>query len=202
MLSRTHPEVHHYKQAFEVCRVIDPQLQCCIALCFDTGCDRRCYQAPDASVRENAVILPGDGDQPRGSQDIILYNNFGPPLQCISDVHPLYPSLHYVLLFPTGQLGWYPKIFYNTLEDDAEGSCIHVTMAEYHHYHLFICPSDVESNHIFLTANLYQEYVCETWAVTEQNCLNWIRLNQKDLRVDVYKGLVDAVAASADADWN
>jgi hypothetical protein len=60
----------------------------------------------------------------------------------------------------------------------------------------------VESDHIFHTCNLYQEYVCETWAVSEQNRLNWLRHNQGDLRSDLYKGLVDAVAANADADWD
>ena len=198
MLFRTHHGVHQYKQAFELTRVIPPERQCRIALRFDTGCDRRRYQAPDASVREIAVILPGDGDQVKGSQDIILYRNFGPPLQRISDIHPLYPSLRYVLLFPTGQLGWFPNIPYHI----QQGKRAHVSMAQYYRYRLFIRPTDVESNHIFLTCNLYQEYVCETWAIAEQNRLNWIRFHQKELRVDVYKGLVDAVAADADADWN
>ena len=198
MLFRTHHGVHQYKQAFELTRVIPPERQCRIALRFDTGCDRRRYQAPDASVREIAVILPGDGDQVKGSQDIILYRNFGPPLQRISDIHPLYPSLRYVLLFPTGQLGWFPNIPYHI----QQGKRAHVSMAQYYRYRLFIRPTDVESNHIFLTCNLYQEYVCETWAIAEQNRLNWIRFHQKELRVDVYKGLVVAVAADADADWN
>ena len=152
--------------------------------------------------REIAVILPGDGDQIRGSQDIILYRNSGEPLQRISDVHPLYPSLRYVLLFPTGQLGWHPKILYQTVEEGAQSKRKHVTMAEYQRYRLFIRPLDVESNHIFLTCNLFQEYVCETWAVAEQNRLNYLRYHQKELRVEVYKGLVDAVAVDTDADWN
>ena len=160
-------------------RGLAPDLQCRIALRFDTGCDRRRYQAPDASVREIAVILPGDGDQIRGSQDIILYRNSGQPLQRISDVHPLYPCLRYVLLFPTGQLGWHPKILYQTVEEGAQSKRKHVTMAEYQRYRLFIRPSDVESNHLFLTGNLFQEYVCETWAVTEKNRLNYLRYHQK-----------------------
>ena len=45
-------------------------------------------------------------------------------------------------------------------------------------------------------------HVVETWAIAEQNRLNWIRFNQSKLRVEVYKGLVDAVAANAELDWN
>ena len=198
MLFRHHPAVQHYKQAMELCRHIPLEQQCRISLRFDTGCDRRRYQAPDASVREIAVILPGDGDQVRGSQDIILYRNSGQPLQRISDTHPFYPSLRYVLLFPTGQLSWHPTIEYTT----QDGKRKYVSLAEFHRYRLFIRPLHVESNHIFLTSNLFQEYVCEAWAVADQNRLNWIRLHQRELRVDVYKGLVDAVAANADADWN
>ena len=65
----------------------------------------------------------------------------------------------------------------------------------HHCYRLFICPLDVESNHIFLSCNLFQECVCEPWAVAEQNCLNWVRQHQRELRVDVYKGLVNAVCS-------
>jgi hypothetical protein len=75
-------------------------------------------------------------------------------------------------------------------------------MAEYHRYHLFICPTDIESNHMFLTGNLFQEYACETWEIVEQNRLNYLRHNQDKLRSELYQGLVDAVAANADTDWN
>ena len=170
MLWRSHPGVALYKQAYQLSLAIPPERQCRIALRFDAGCDRRRYQAPDASVREIAVILPGDGDQVRGSQDIILYRNHGPPLQRISDSHPLYPALCYVLLYPTGQLSWHPTILYQTVEEGAPHrgrERIYVSLGEYHCYCLFIRAPDVESNHFFLTANLYQEYVCEIWAVSE-----------------------------------
>jgi hypothetical protein len=210
MLWHSHPGVRLYRQAFELTHAIPQEQQCCIALCFAAGCDRHCYQAPDASVREVAVILPGDGDQIRGSQDIVLYRLHGEPLQCISDIHPFYPSLRYVLLFPTGQLGWYHNLFYRDVEEEPEGhadgphdtSQKHISMVEYQHYRLFIRPRDIESNHIFLTGNLFQEYVCETWAIAEQNRLNYLRHNQDKLRSELYQGLVDAVAANADTDWN
>ena len=209
MLWRSHPGVALYKQAYQLSLAIPPERQCRIALRFDAGCDRRRYQAPDASVREIAVILPGDGDQVRGSQDIILYRHHGPPLQRISDCHPFYPALRYVLLFPTGQLGWHPNLFYRDVEEEEADPDAHhdesrkrISMAEFHRYRLFIRPTDVESNHIFFTGNLYQEYACEIWAVAEQNHLNYLRQNQGKLRTEVYEGMVDAVAANADADWS
>ena len=130
MLYHSHPAVQLYRQAYELTSAMPPEQQCQIALCFDSTCDRHCYQAPDTSVKEIAVILPGDDDQPKGSQDIILYHKHGPPLQRISDIHPFYPSLHYVLLFPTGQLGWYPHILYQGIEEDtSEKKHKYVTLA-------------------------------------------------------------------------
>jgi hypothetical protein len=204
MLYRNHPGVRRFIQANELTRAMPPEQQCQIALHFDPGCDRRRYQAPDASVNEIAVILPGDGDQASGSQDIILYRTHGRGLMRIFDTHSFYPSLRYVLLFPTGQLSWHPKILYADVEDDgtppADHTHIHVSMAQFHRYHLFTRTTG--SNHVFLTCNLFQEFVCATWAVCEQNRLNWLRDNQTQLCAEVYKGLVDAVAADVDANLN
>jgi hypothetical protein len=204
MLTRLHPAVERFHQAFQLTSAMDPDQQCRIALRFDSRCDRRRYQDPEASVKEIAVILPGDGDRPAEAQDIILYRKHGAPLQRISDIHPFYPSLRYVLLYPTGQLGWHRNILYADVEEGGprNGKRTRVTLAEYQRYRLFIRPPHVESNHLFLTGKLFQEYVCEAWAVAEQNRLNYIRFNQRKLRVEVYQGLADAVAANVDADSN
>jgi hypothetical protein len=58
----------------------------------------------------------------------------------------------------------------------------------------------VESNHLFLAEKLFQQYVVKLWAVAEQNHLNWIRQNQTKLRVEVYKGIADAVNANDGTD--
>ncbi|KAH9012550.1 hypothetical protein EDB85DRAFT_1877654, partial [Lactarius pseudohatsudake] len=105
MLYRSHPAVQLYEQAYELTSAMPPDQQCQISLQFDPSCDRCRYQAPDASVKEIAVILPGDSDRPTGAQDyttqdIILYCKRGAPLRRISDLHPFYPSLRYVLLYP------------------------------------------------------------------------------------------------------
>jgi hypothetical protein len=62
------------------------------------------------------VILPEDGDQATNARDIILFR-IGGGIRRINDLHPLYPSLHYILLFPTGQLGWHPEIPYRAIEN-------------------------------------------------------------------------------------
>ena len=64
-----------------------------------------------------------------------------------------------------------------------------MSMAEFNHFHLLPHPSHIKSNHLFLAGKLFQEYVCEMWAVSEQRCLNFLRLNQNKLCVEVYQGL-------------
>jgi Helitron helicase-like domain at N-terminus len=77
-----------------------------------------------------------------------------------------------------------------------------MSLAEFNHFHLLPCPPHIESNHLFLAGKLFQEYVYEIWAVAEQNYLNYHRFNQKQLRVELYQGLHDAVAADADVNPN
>ena len=178
MLYRRHPGVQLYKQAFELTQHMGPDQQCKIALRFDHHTDHRRYNLPTDTSNEIAVILPRDGDQPTAAGDIIL-NRRGGPLQEISDMHPLYPSLHYVLLFATGQLGWHPHIPLNSVnENQVQGGDNNtrrrkkVNQAEYFRYHLF--PHMNESNHIFMAGKLFQEYAVDSWATTEQSRLNWI----------------------------
>ena len=87
---------------------MNPEDQCNIALCFDSDTDCRHYNLPTAT--EIAVILPGDGDQPTNTCEIILRHRGGRRNVRISEMHPFYHALHYVLLFPTGQLGWHPHL--------------------------------------------------------------------------------------------
>lgn len=57
---------------------------------------------------EVAIILPNDPSQPQ-SRDIILRKHGG-HLQQISELHPAYAPLQYVLLFPRGENGWHPDL--------------------------------------------------------------------------------------------
>ena len=186
MLYHRHLGVQLYKQA----QHMGPDQQCEIALRFDHQTDHHYYNLPTDTSSEIAVILPGDGDQPTAARDIIL-NRCGGPLQEISDLHPLYPSLHYALLFPTGQLGWHPNIPLNLVEDEGgDGNTRKrktVSQAEYFRYRL--SPHLNESNHIFMAGKLLQEYIVDLWATSDQSRLNWIKHNQSTIGWRPIKGL-------------
>ena len=208
-LYRHHPGIEMYKQAYELTRNLPPENQCKIALRFDERTDRRRYNLPTAAAAtEIAIILPGDGDQPQDCRDIVLHRRGGQPLERISELHPMYLSLHYVLLFPTGQLGWHRRMLRTDAEDndggnpnDEENSVEetptrkrkYVTQMEWFGYRLF--PRINESQHIFRAGKLLQEFIVDAWALTEQSRLNWVKFNQAKLRVESRQGLMDAVAA-------
>ena len=206
-LHNHHPGVQLYKQALEMTSHMPAEHQCKIALRFDEGTDRRRYNLPTAAAaNEIAVIIPGDGDQPQDARDIILYRRHGPPLQHISEMHPMYLSLHYVLLFPTGQLGWHKRMLrVNADDEDEEDNPLdnaeqtasrkrkYVTQLEWFRYRLFTRRD--ESSHLFMAGKLFQEFIVDAWAITEQSRLTWVKLNQDKLRVHHRQGIPDAMAA-------
>jgi len=209
VLYRHHPGVELYQHAKELMANIPEGDDCELSIHFDTASDRRRYNEPDPANNEISIMIPDDGYQVKDSQDIIIHLRDG-PVQRMSDCHPFYPALRYVLLFPTGQLGWHPKIPYQEIEnaiqpnedednDENNENQRCVSMAQFYKYQLHI--RTVGSNHLFLAGSLFQEYVCEAWAMAEQNRLNYIKLNQRDLRVELYKGLQDA-ATRDDSDWD
>ncbi|KAF6139880.1 hypothetical protein GIB67_009727 [Kingdonia uniflora] len=58
------------------------------------------------STNEIAVIFSGDGSKISTVRDVIVYLKAKQGLMRISECHSAYLPLYYVLLFPTGQLGW------------------------------------------------------------------------------------------------
>jgi hypothetical protein len=111
MLYRHHISVQLYRQAYEITRDPPQDQDCTIALRFDSACDKRRYNLPSAASREIAVIIPGSGEEHRDVRDIVLWRRGGGlKLKRINELSPLHQSLHFVLLFPTGQFGWNPKL--------------------------------------------------------------------------------------------
>ena len=108
MLWRKHAGVQLYKQTFEIMGQAPPEADFTVKLRFDKDTDQRRYNLP-TSTSEIAVVVPGSGEEVKDNRDIILRKKHG-GLQRINELHPLYHALHFVLLFPTGQLGWHPNL--------------------------------------------------------------------------------------------
>ncbi|RDX46067.1 hypothetical protein OH76DRAFT_1330930, partial [Lentinus brumalis] len=157
--------------------------------------DGRRYNLPTAS--EVAAIIPGSGENEAVDKhrQIAIRLQSG-DLQFISHLNPLYAPLHYVLLFPRGQQGWHINI--PSLQG-ANGTrrAEHVSQRCYYSYVLhprIIQGSEVD--YLFRAGRLLQEYMVDAWASVEASSLAWIQFHQKDIRADLYQGLLDAVNAS------
>src|SRR6267154_4376416 len=68
VLHQSHPAIHLYEQAIERTINMPPDQQFSVALHFDQNCDKNRYNLPDATTREIAVIVIGDGERYTGSQ--------------------------------------------------------------------------------------------------------------------------------------
>jgi hypothetical protein len=215
-----HRFVNLYKQAIELYEEMDQTANCRIALRYDPNTDRRTYNLPTTDT-EVAVIIPGPSDRAYDIRDIIVFPRGG-GLRRINELHPLYHSMHFVVLFPTGQLGWSPGIPYqlgNNAQHNVDNEFQHeggqepgqelpvregrpravskrstVSQREYYAYRLMT--RDNESDHLFRAGRLFQEFIVDAWAGVEQSILRWIALNQDHIRKEVYQGLVDTIQAN------
>ena len=117
----------------------------------------------------------------------------------ISQLHPAYSSLHYVLLFPHGEDGWHPAVPAQVI---AERRCRSDTVTQHCYYAYRFHPRPGEQPLLLWGGNLFQEFVVDAWAFVEQSTLNWVRFHQKELWADVYSGIRDAVLGDREENIN
>ncbi|KAJ6536878.1 hypothetical protein B0H19DRAFT_962638, partial [Mycena capillaripes] len=134
LMTCSHAYAPTFKHAYEILEELGDDVQDAeIRLRVIPGNDRRRYNLPTAE--EVAVILPGDGSSGEG-RDIILRNRLpaDSPMLRISDNHPAYTPLYFVLLFPRGEHGWHPDL-YLAAEPDKQPR--RLTQIRYYAFHLF-----------------------------------------------------------------
>ena len=190
MLLDVNPFVPLYKQAYQLIqeKPVHEQLNIEVCIAMQPGRDQRVYNLP--TVNEVAAIIPRAGEAVTSQHRNIVVRLRGGNLRRISNLHPLYSPLHYVLLFPCGEPGWHPTI---PLAEGHEGRgrSKNVSQRCFYAYRLF--PRFNEPETLFRGGRLLQQYMVDAWASCEANELYWIRTNQKDIRADLYQGLRDAV---------
>jgi len=205
VLARTHPAVPAYKQAFELTRRAElPHYV--IQLDLKPATDRRRYNLP-STQQELAVIIPNDSRTRANSREIIVRPRGG-GLMRMSECHPAYFSLHFPLLSPSGQLSWEPQSPCNRIgrdEDVVEEAGQNrrkrktTTLAKYVQFRSHPRPLHIESDHLFRARLLFQEWLVLTWAAIEHCRLTWVRDHQRQIRAELYSGLMDAVHEGVDA---
>ncbi|CAB4419743.1 unnamed protein product [Rhizophagus irregularis] len=150
--------------------------------------------------------MVGDGQETEQTKrDIVLHLREG-GLQRIPEIHRAYALLHYVLMFPRGEDGWYPFIpLHNNLpayqevdeivsNQDEEIESKYVSAMNYFAYQLQIHNSR-EPVILHQFGRLFQQWIVNMYAIIEQMRLNYLKFNQQKLRTDLYSGLEDAMFA-------
>ena len=196
MLLRENPLVPLYKRAYDIMmeKPAEERNNLEARIILSPTEDKCRYNLPTAD--EVAAVIPGSGENEDVDEhrDIILRLKQG-GLKRISQIHPLYAPLHYILLFPRAEQGWHRYI---PSLSGARGTrrAPHVSQRCYYAYRLH--PRIIQGNEIdylFRGGRLFQQYMVDAWASVEGSNLFWIRHNQKQIRADLYKGLVDAANA-------
>jgi len=154
-------------------------------------------------TNEVVTLMVRDGSEVVDRRDVIVTQQVG-PFQHISKLHVGYMALHYSLLFPYGEDGWHLNIPLNGVIVDANLDEDHVEKFEHQRKHCNVIMvefygyqlqhQNTDGIALLWGDRLRHQYIVDAYAAIEQNCLKYLRLNQKKLRVDLYKGFQDAIA--------
>ncbi|CAN1326882.1 ATP-dependent DNA helicase PIF1 [Linum perenne] len=144
--------------------------------------DRR-YELPSGT--DLAGLIPGDFEPDHEERDIIV-NNRSTGLTRITSLNPLFDSLHFPLLFPYGNDGFHELIRYNPLYAKPTKKREYVTQNEYYNFRLQYRKN--EGKTLIRSGKALQHFCIDAFTTIEQNRLLYIRLNQKQLRADLYNG--------------
>ncbi|UYV80693.1 hypothetical protein LAZ67_19001416, partial [Cordylochernes scorpioides] len=150
-----------------------------------SGEHERRFNAPQSN--DVAVVLSADEFNQR---DIIIQRRSN-ALKRISETHRSYDPLQYPIIFWDGEDGYhfnYRQIDQNT------GVPTNRKVSAMSFYSYRIMARDNVYNLILNCRQLFSQYIVDMYAKIESERLLYIRLNQKELRVEEYIHLRDAVA--------
>ena len=126
-----------------------------------------------------------DGEYGRPGRQTIIHPRNSPLLHLRNSL-PNLDLMSYPLTHPYGQPGWHHGI----LLQHPAGGRHEISMREFYAYKL---PIRVDFNPVLESSRLTQQYVVDQWVKTEHQRLQYLRKNQRQLRVHWYRGLHDHV---------
>ncbi|CAL1353065.1 unnamed protein product [Linum trigynum] len=138
---------------------------------------------------EVAELVTGDFTAVRGNRDIIV-DHQAEGLRRITNLNPKFEALHFPLLFPYGEDGFHPMIKYYGLNTQPPIKRQHITQREYYAYRLQHRLDEGQT--LMRAGKALQHYIVDAFSTIEKNRLAYLRSHQKELRYELYQGLVDA----------
>ncbi|XP_022847664.1 uncharacterized protein LOC111370209 [Olea europaea var. sylvestris] len=180
-----------YSKFFRSLSEVSDLESCCLLLKSNPAVDQRVYNLP---ISEQVAVVWVNDDRSstntRG-QDLLIYEHSGNAYK-VQYYYGCYDPLQYPLLFPYGEPGWHEVL-------KAKKNRITVSCREYYCYKLQI---RCVNNCILLHAGrLLQQYVVDIYVKIETVRLDYFRNNQKVIRAELYRGIVDSVQNGENKDY-
>ncbi|XP_035840188.1 uncharacterized protein LOC110913743 [Helianthus annuus] len=148
--------------------------------------DRRTYNLPTCG--EVAALIVGDIANTINNRDIVIETQTG-TLKRISELHPSYLALQYPILFPYGDDGYRIDIPHRGVVDVINKKRPNCTMREFFAYRV---QDRINQFSLILNSRrLFQQFLVDAYTMIESERLNYIRLQQKNLRSDSYESLCE-----------
>ncbi|XP_062209052.1 uncharacterized protein LOC133910810 [Phragmites australis] len=197
---RDNPYSQHFRSMGQVEDLEDYR----VTLNLDNRLDQRTYNVPLTS-EVAAVWVEGSEQQKNFDCSVILHGNNNETYG-VRPYHACYDPLSYPLFFPRGEIGWHPDIPKvgvsmdaaraargNNNEDPDSNSRLCVSVRDYYCYKFQMRPGIF--NPILFGKRLFQQFVVDTYIKIESSRLDYIWNHQKEIRADLYQGLVDSFNA-------
>lgn len=186
-LDQVNPYVKQYRAA---AAMMSCERHSSVKLCLlgNRNSDGRNYCTPSSD--EVAALVVGDIDVNYGVRDIVVEEHTG-GIQRINELHPSYLPLQYPVLFPYGEDGYRDDVPHR--EETLATTKVKkmVSMREFFSYRLMRRKCEIST--VINASRLFQQFVVDAYTMIESQRLLWYKTHQKELRVDLYQGISDAV---------
>lgn len=142
------------------------------------------FNAP--TLNEVAILI---SEAECDTRDIVLKKRSN-QLVRISETHRSYDALQYPIILWDGEDSYHFNI---PLINPSSGDVTTKKVSAMQFYAHRIMIRDIYDNHLLRCKQLFNQFIVDMYAKIESERLNYIRANQKDLRVDEYTSLRDAI---------
>ncbi|XP_048432531.1 uncharacterized protein LOC103927733 [Pyrus x bretschneideri] len=151
--------------------------------------DGKQYDQPTSD--EIGGLIVGDIGLSDSNRDIII-DCKSEGLKRVTKLNPKFMALQYPILFPYGEDGYKPDLKWNENYKGPKTKRQRIPMRAYITYH--IQEREPSLTTLLKGGRLFQQYLVDSYATLEEDRLDYIRQNQKNLRSEIYKGIYDAMS--------
>ncbi|XP_074299983.1 uncharacterized protein LOC141631177 [Silene latifolia] len=217
-----------YGKFFRSLKEIDVTKDTRIVLSTDPSHDQRVYNAPTS---DEVAVVWTDSTTMQGNEGphIIAYGR-GSRSHRVRHFYGCYDPLQYPLLLPKGESGWHQGLKKvsspsfdvglgasfpvsavsssepeNLIEAEVANAAVRrtredkrISCREYYAYKFQIRPG----NFILRCGRVFQQYIVDIYVKIENTRLDFLRLNQDAIRLDLYQGILDTLSLGGNAACN